>query len=125
MTQRKLRITAGTISALAVLKDTPTADKIWAALPIKAKANTWGDEIYFSIPVKAAGELEASDVVSVGDVAYWPPGSAFCVFFGMTPTSSHGVIRAASPVNVFGAIDGDPLAFRKVKARDEVLIERV
>ncbi len=124
MTGKKIKITAGGIVATAKLKGTPTADQIWAALPIKGTANTWGDEIYFSIPVKAAGEPDASDVVSVGDIAYWPPGSAFCIFFGMTPASSGGVIRAASPVNPLGAIEGDPLVFKQVKSRDKVLIEK-
>jgi len=124
MAERKVRITAGGASAIARLKDTPTADKFWAALPIKGSANTWGDEIYFSIPVKAAAEPDASDAVSVGDIAYWPPGSAFCLFFGMTPASSGGVIRAASAVNVFGAIEGDSLVFKKVKSRDQVLLEK-
>ncbi len=125
MAERRIRITAGGVSATAKLKETPTADKIWAALPIKGSANTWGDEIYFSIPAKSEAEPDATDVVAVGDVAYWPPGSAFCVFFGMTPASSGGVIRAASAVNIFGAIEGNPLVFRKVKSRDLVSLEKV
>ncbi len=124
MAKRTIRITAGGVSATAVLKETPTADKLWAALPVKGTANTWGDEIYFPIPVKAAAEKGAKDVVSLGDVAYWPPGSAFCLFFGMTPASSGGIIRAASPVNVIGAIDGDPTVFKRVKSREEVSIEK-
>jgi hypothetical protein len=124
MPERKVKITASGVSAIAKLKDTPTAEKIWAALPLKGSANTWGDEIYFSIPVKAVAEPEATDAVSLGDIAYWPPGSAFCLFFGLTPASSGGVIRAASPVNVFGAIEGDPQVFKKVRARDGVSVEK-
>ena len=123
MPGRKIRITAGGVFAIAKLKDTPTADKIWAALPIKGSANTWGDEIYLSIPVNIAAEPDADTVVAIGDIAYWPPGTAFCIFFGMTPASSGGVIRAASPVNVFGSIEGDPLVFKTVKSGDKVLIE--
>jgi hypothetical protein len=124
MSTRKIRITAGRISATAMLKDTPTADKVWAALPVNGSANRWGDEIYFSMPVKAAAERDADDAVSLGDIAFWPPGSAFCIFFGMTPASSGGIIRAASPVNVFGEIEGDPLVFKKVKSGEEILIEK-
>jgi hypothetical protein len=124
MPERKIKITAGGTSATARLKNTPTADQIWAALPIKGSANIWGDEIYFSIPVKAAAEPDADDAVLMGDIAYWPPGSAFCIFFGLTPVSSEGNIRAASPVNVFGAIEGDPRVFKQVKPRDRVLIEK-
>ena len=124
MPERKIRITAGGVSAIARLKDSPTADKIWSALPMRGSANKWGEEIYFSIPVKAAAEPDADDAVSVGDIAFWPPGSAFCIFFGVTPASSGGVIRAASPVNIFGAIEGDPLVFKKVKSRDGVSVEK-
>jgi hypothetical protein len=124
MPYRRVRITAGGVSAIARLNDTPTADKIWAALPLKGSASTWGDEIYFSIPVKAAAEPEATDAVSVGDIAYWPPGTAFCLFFGLTPASSGGIIRAASPVNIFGVIEGDSQVFRKVKSRDGVTVEK-
>lgn len=125
MIERKIKITAGNASATAKLKDTPTADKIWAGLPIKGAANIWGDEIYFSIPVEAPSAPDADDVVALGDIAYWPPGSAFCIFFGPTPASSGGKIRAASPVNVFGAMETDPLVFKKVKSGDEVFIERI
>ena len=124
MPERRIRITAGGVSATAKLKDTPTADKIWAALPIKGSANTWGDEIYFSIPVKAVAGPEADDAVSAGDIAYWPPGSAFCLFFGLTPASSGGVIRAASAVNVFGTIEGDPLVFKKVRSGEAISVAK-
>ncbi len=124
MPERKIRITAGSISAIAKLKNTPTAEKIWSALPITGSAKIWGEEIYFAIPVKAAEEPDADDAVSIGDVAYWPPGTAFCIFFGMTPASSGGTIRAASPVNVFATIEGDALVFKKVRSRDEVLVEK-
>ena len=95
---RKLRIRAGDVTATAVLNDTPTATAIWEALPIEARASTWGDEVYFSIPVHLAEE-NAQEVVSLGDLGYWPPGHAFCIFFGPTPTSRGDEIRPASPVN--------------------------
>lgn len=100
-----------------------TAEAIYNALPIKGRANTWGDEIYFSIPVDASQE-NGKEVVELGDIAYWPPGKAFCIFFGRTPASRGDEIRAASAVNVFGRIVGDPLVFKKVSSGEEVIIER-
>lgn len=100
-----------------------TAQAIWDALPLEARANTWGDEIYFSIPVEAEAE-NPKEVVGMGDLGYWPPGSAFCIFFGPTPMSRGEEIRPASPVNVFGRVEGDPKVFKSVASGDLVRIER-
>ncbi len=121
---RQLRITAGSVSATASLDDSPTAREIWDALPIEAKVETWGDEIYFSIPVTLK-EDGAREVVELGDLGYWPPGRAFCVFFGPTPVSRRGEIRPASAVNVFGRVEGDPTVLRTVRAGTRVRLERV
>ncbi|MGI6209470.1 MAG: cyclophilin-like fold protein [Anaerolineae bacterium] len=121
---RKIKITAGGVSATATLNDSPTANALWEALPISARASTWGDEIYFSIPVNAGLEPGAQEVVELGDVGYWPPGSAFCIFFGRTPVSGPGEIRPASAVNVLGKIDGDPKVFKAVSSGASVTIER-
>jgi len=123
MMARKIKITAGTVQATAELNDSKTADAIWNALPIKARANTWGDEIYFGIPVHAAEE-NAKEVVELGDIAYWPPGNAFCIFFGLTPASRGSEIRPASPVNVVGKIDGDPKVFKSVHSGEQVTLEK-
>jgi hypothetical protein len=120
----KIKITAGNVSMEAELNDTDTAKKIWEALPIQQKGNTWGYEIYFSIPVKAKEE-NAREVVDLGDIAYWPPGSAFCIFFGPTPASSGDECRAASPVNVVGKLLGNPKDFIKVPNGTKVIIEKV
>ena len=120
---RAIRITAGSVSAEARLNDSKTARAIWDALPIEAKGSTWGDEIYFDIGVTAAPEA-AREVVDLGDLAYWPPGHAFCIFFGPTPASRDGKCRAASPVNVVGQIQGDPSVFKKVRAGTRMTIER-
>lgn len=111
---RKITITAGDVNVSATLMENPTADAIWSALPFKTQANTWGDEIYFGIPVETGEADDASDLVNMGDLAYWPPGKAFCIFFGRTPASRNGEIRAASAVNVFGSVDGDATIFKKV-----------
>jgi hypothetical protein len=120
---RAIRITAGAVSASARLNDSQTARAIWDALPIEARGETWGDEIYFGIGLSAAAEAP-QEVVDVGDVAYWPPGRAFCIFFGPTPVSRGTECRPASPVNVVGKIVGDARVFRKVRAGTRVTIER-
>ncbi|MGH7411271.1 MAG: cyclophilin-like fold protein [Candidatus Methylomirabilis sp.] len=121
---RGILITVGQVTATAVLHKTPTADAIWSALPIEARANTWGDEIYFSIPVNASLEQDAREVVQLGDLGYWPPGTAFCIFFGPTPASHGDEIRPASAVNVVGRVEGDPKVFKKVADGAKVVIRR-
>jgi hypothetical protein len=118
----RIKITAGDVVAFAELNETATAEAIWNALPIEAQANTWGDEIYFSIPVHR-DEENAQEVVGKGDLGYWPPGNAFCIFFGRTPASRGDEIRPASPVNVIGRMEGDPTLFRKVRSGEKVLLE--
>ncbi|MEW6672686.1 MAG: cyclophilin-like fold protein [Thermodesulfobacteriota bacterium] len=121
---RTIIISAGDIAATATLKDNPTADAVWKALPLKARANTWGDEIYFSIPVEVKKADDAGDIVPMGALAYWPPGKAFCIFFGRTPASRNGEIRAASAVNVFGAVEGDATVFRKVSDGETIKVDK-
>jgi len=120
----KIKITAGAVSAEATLNDSETAKKIRDALPIEASANTWGDEIYFSIPVQAESENPV-EVVELGDIAYWPPGTAFCIFFGPTPASRGSEIRPASAVNPLGKIQGDPRIFKKVRSGEKIRIEKI
>jgi hypothetical protein len=108
----------------AQLNDSPTAQLIWEALPITGRANTWGDEIYFDIPVRAEQAPDARADVEVGELGYWPAGSAFCIFFGPTPVSSGDQPRAASPVNVVGRVLGDATAFRKVGAGATVMLSK-
>ena len=121
---RSIRIRCGELIAVAKLNDSVSAQAIWEALPLEGGANVWVDEIYFRIPVSLA-EDEAQEVVELGDLGYWPPGSAFCIFFGPTPMSRGNEIRPASPVNVFGKIDGDATAFKRVPSGTQVLIERI
>ena len=109
-------ITAGSVTVEAELNDSPTARMIWEALPITGRANTWGNEIYFEIPVQVAQASDARADVEVGELGYWPVGSAFCIFFGPTPVSSGEKPRAASPVNVVGRVVGDATAFREANA---------
>jgi len=103
----KISISIGTLVLEAELLDTPTASRILDALPIEGSANVWGDEIYFDIPLSLAPEADARAEVEVGDLAYWPAGPAFCIFFGPTPVSTDERPRAYSPVNIFGRVLGD------------------
>jgi uncharacterized protein len=121
---RKIQITAGDVSAIGLLKDNATADAVWDALPISAQANTWGDEIYFGISVHVEEAADAGDVVELGALAYWPPGNAFCIFFGRTPASQGDEIRAASAVNGLGSIEGDSTVFKQVVGGSMVTIEK-
>jgi hypothetical protein len=123
MAERRIRITAGSVKADAVLDESSTAQAVWNALPLSIPGETWGDEIYFGIPVKARRE-QPQETVELGDLGYWPPGSAFCIFFGPTPMSRGAEIRPASPVNVFGRVMGDPKVFKKVTAGTTIRIER-
>lgn len=120
---KNISIKAGQIEIAAELNETETAQAIWDALPIKARGNRWGDEIYFSIPV-TLGEENARAVVDVGDLAYWPSGNGFCIFFGPTPMSSGAEPVPASPCNVFGKIIGDATILKLVPSGAEILIER-
>ena len=119
-----IRIKAGAVQVQAQLNDTRTAKAILEILPVKATANTWGDEIYFDVPLSM--EIEnGREVVAMGDVAYWPDGPSLCLFFGRTPASRGNEIRAASPVTVLGRIVGDPKVLKAVKSGAEVTIEKV
>ena len=120
---RRIAIKAGFVKAKAEINDSKTADAIWKALPIKGTANLWGDEVYFEIPVEMKLE-NGKELVSTGDLGYWPSGSCFCIFFGPTPMSKGNEIRPASAVNVFGKIAGDATLFKQVKEGQTVIVEQ-
>jgi hypothetical protein len=118
------RISSGSVSLPVELNDTPTAVRILAAVPIEAEVNTWGDEIYFEIPVSVERETGSRVEIEIGEVAYWPPGQALCVFFGPTPASQGSQPRAASPVNVVGRVVGDARLYARLRDGDRVLVHR-
>lgn len=121
---KRIRITAGKVSAIAELDSSPTAQAIWSALPIEASANRWGEEVYFEIPVQLEEGAGARQVMQVGELGYWPVGSAFCVFFGPTPVSEGSEPRAYSNVNPFGQVEGDASVFASVRSGTRVSVER-
>ena len=120
---KKITIEAGGVRAEADLNETETARLIWDALPVEATANTWGDEVYFDVPVRTGLE-NAVEVVGVGDLGYWPQGPAFCIFFGPTPMSRGDEIRPASAVNIVGKVQGDATVFRAVSAGQTIRLSR-
>ncbi len=120
---RMIRIKANPVEAVAELNDTRTAQAIWEALPVKDRANLWGEEIYFSIPVSLQLEV-GQELVSIGDLGYWPQGNAFCIFFGPTPISQGDEVRPASAVTVFGRVIGDATEFKQVVSGTEITVER-
>jgi len=120
---KEIRIKTEKVIMEAELLETNTAKAIWDSLPIEAEVNTWGEEIYFAIPVKMGLE-DAVDVVKEGDLGYWPQGKGFCIFFGKTPVSTESEIRPASPVNIIGKLLGNPNDWKKVKDGEKITIER-
>ena len=112
------------VSMKAEVFDTPTGRAVLAALPFESAANVWGDEIYFDIPVKLDPDPDAKETVAVGDLGYWPIGSAFCIFFGPTPVSQGDMPRAYSPVNVFGRLLGDAKIFKQAEAGSLVRVDK-
>jgi hypothetical protein len=119
-----ISIKSGAIQVRVELNNTRTARALLGILPVKATGNTWGDEIYFDVPLSVQIE-DGREVVQMGDVAYWPDGPSLCLFFGRTPASRGDEIRAASPVTVLGRILGDPKILKSIRAGAEVTVEKV
>lgn len=120
---RKMKVCVGKAKAFVWLNSSRSSSIIWDSLPLTGKAHAWGQEIYFEAPVGIEPE-NPSELVSFGDVGYWPQGNAICLFFGPTPMSQKGEIRPASPVNVLGRIINDPTVFRGIQGAD-VTLEKV
>ena len=125
MGDRQIQISTGNLTLAATLNEFETANQLWESLPITGRVQIWGDEIYFSIPLNVEEELGSQETVQAGTVAYWPPGSALCLFWGPTPISAPGEIRPASAVNVVGILDNDPNLLAEVPSQAEIIIEKI
>lgn len=119
-----IRICVGDIELDAELNDSETAAKILDVLPLDCSFNTWGDEIYFSVPVEAGPE-DAQETVALHDLGYWPPGNAFCIFYGQTPASQGDEIRPASPVNIIGRVLADSTVLTEATGASHIVVERL
>ena len=119
----RIRIRWRTGEVIAELKDTATALKLLAALPCRASANTWGEEVYFSLPLKAQLESDAQQVVDAGTVCYWVEGGSLALPFGPTPVSQGRECRLVTRCNVLGTIAGDPRTLRTAREGEEIRVE--
>jgi uncharacterized protein len=121
----RIRFEFETLTLDAELLDTPTAQAIEAALPLSSSVLTWGEEVYFEIPVKLGAEKDARAVVTPGEIAYWPQGHCIALGYGRTPVSRGDETRLASPCNIFAQAIGDVKALAKVRAGTTVAVSRV
>jgi len=122
---RKIKMTIGSVALEAELLDTPTAEALWNALPFTSRANTWGEEVYFSTPVSVDREPDARDVVQPGELAFWIEGDSIAIGFGRTPISQGNEIRLAARTNIWGKAKGDVKQLKSVKAGAAIKVEKV
>lgn len=114
----------GDLKIKGELNDSPTSNELYENLPLEGVSQVWGDEIYFSTDIGIENDEWAKETVELGDIAFWPPGNAVCLFFGETPISAPGEIRPASPTNIMGKLSGDLDLLKKVSGGTEVKVLR-
>ena len=120
---RRIKMTIGAVELTAELFDTPTADAIHDALPFTSSANTWGEEVYFSAPVRVEREADAKDVIKAGELAFWVEGDSIAIGFGRTPISRGDEIRLAARTNIWGRVLGDVKQLKAARDGDPITVE--
>lgn len=120
----RIKIQIGALSVTASLRETPTTKKLFEALPCESTAQTWGEEVYFEVPISASLEKDAQQVVEPGTVGFWVEGACLAIPFGPTPISQGEECRLAARVNLLGKIEGDPKALKSVKAGTLVQVKK-
>ena len=121
----RIRIVWKAGQTFARLKNTPTANQLWSALPLQSEANTWGDEIYFRVPIQAKLEPDALQVVDPGTVCFWVEGKSLAIPFGPTPISQGNECRLVTKVNILGQLEADPGVLKSVLEGDTIRIDRI
>jgi hypothetical protein len=121
---KSIRIAWPRGSVTAVLRNTPTSAKLIAALPCTAQAHTWGEEVYFTLPVETALERDARQVVEPGTVCFWVEGTSLALPYGATPIAQKGESRLVTKCNLLGKIDGDPKALAGIRDGDAIKVSR-
>lgn len=117
-----IQIISGDIIIRARLRETPTAKAIASALPISSRAQTWGEEVYFSVPVSAVLENDARDVVEAGELAFWTEGDCIAIGYGRTPVSLGDEIRLAARTNIWADAIDDVKQLAGVSVGDEIKV---
>ena len=122
---KKIKITSGPTELLATLLDTPTAMAIYDKLPIESRAQTWGEEVYFEVPVQASREANAKDVIEPGEIAFWVEGSCVAIGFGRTPISQGDEIRLAAKTNIWAVTEDDVKKLAVVRPGQKINIDKL
>lgn len=122
---RKIKITSGPVELVARLLDTPTATAIYDKLPIESRAQTWGEEVYFEVPVQASREDDAKDVIEAGEIAFWVEGNCVAIGFGRTPISLGDEIRLAAKTNIWALTEDDVKQLSVVRPGQKISIEKL
>ena len=117
-------IRCGGVVLHARLNGSRSALDVAAALPVDSEACRFGKELFFELPVVSRLAEDAREVVMPGDIAWWPPGRALCIFWGPTPASRGSEIRAASKVNIIGRVTGDPSLLSVIRDGELIRVEK-